>query len=619
MSYKDIVAIFELDNLLTLDISEVTSIQGGSAKWNVRGSRGSDSFSNNTMYLIPNLPLKTLKLALEQRIDFYGPGDFILDDLYFQGEDVTSLLYGSDIKVRNIHWKVPAKTEVPDYMYTEEPSIGKSQQYDSYNKPIEYKSQSQIKIDNLYLDNIDCLKYHSLERLNPECVIFGDGTKMLVEYRGSEKNVDLSQYDALADYAFANSDIESVNLGQNIKEISNGCFFGCESLTSIQGLENIEKVGIYAFSKVPVPSMYFSDKLSSIHSASFYDSGVKEIEVDTKYPPQIIGRYDIGNISFTIPQGSIANYQIGAWKELNVIEKGAFSTFSFSVEKPGELGRYINNENAPSIQTLSITGIIDDLDFKYIRMCKNLKVLDLTNCYPLKSVETEKSEQAYQDFFSLLFDLAAEDAKHKYEEGAGSLKEAVSTTFTSQLMKAAKESDVDVSSEDLKCFMDTHALEGINYLQEIRFPSQLEDVDVILPTTVTKIVLPQTIKQLARIENLTLDELVLPESLEAIGHSCFMGSTIKLLDMKNTKVTEFPSHSFESCNIGILKAPKGLVDLNNANSRLSLRNGKIGACYFYSKEQPKNFWMAKDYKNCHILKGSKAGWQEENVIDDIIE
>lgn len=619
MSYKDIITILSLNNLLSLDISEVTLIEGGSSKWNVNGKKGSDYFSENKMYFHPNMPLQTLKVSDKFKLKYEVLGKesaLQLNDLFYKGEfNPTEGRYNHDyfltyrLKSHNLHWEI--SPENLKEHYREKSRIGEDKSEDG----------ASVTFDILYLDNIDQTHYYYLDDCNPECIVFGDGTKMLIEYRDSEKNVDLSQYVAIYDKAFANTDIETINLGENIKSLPDGCFYGCKSLTSIQGLENIEHIGKNVFFQVPISAMTFSEKLKTLDGSAFDESGLKEIEFESRYAPQIQGSAsNLIKIAFTIPKDSRETFELGDWKNINVVEKGVESTYNFTVEKPGTLGQFINAENAKRIQNLTISGFLNDLDFKYIRMCKNLKVLDLTYCYTTKSEETAASEEALSNaimgLVGLAIDMAAEEAQHKYEVGTGSLKDATYYTITSEYTKALMEQSKNGTvKSDKNCYISQDALEGLDFLQEIRFPLQLETVAVRFPYTksINKIVLPPAVKRLS-IRYCNLDELVLPETLEEIGNDCFSYCTINVLDMKNTKITYFPNSSFSDCKINIFKAPKGL---SKVSSYFKLDN--IGACYFYSNEEPERLWIPYDYKNCHIRKGVKAGWKEENVIDDIEE
>ena len=81
-------------------------------------------------------------------------------------------------------------------------------------------------------------------------------------------------------------------------------------------------------------------------------------------------------------------YSEGAFAQALKFEKGTDTKFSYTVEKPGTLGKYINNDNYMMIRDLTIKGVLYDTDIEVINRCEALRRLDLSECYVMVSPKT---------------------------------------------------------------------------------------------------------------------------------------------------------------------------------------------------------------------------------------
>lgn len=85
---------------------------------------------------------------------------------------------------------------------------------------------------------------------------------------------------SLQAYAFANcKNLKFVDLSNQLTYISDALFSGCTSLTEVKMYEGITSLGRYAFRKAPLNDLVLPQSLKSINYQSFYESGIKSIEM----------------------------------------------------------------------------------------------------------------------------------------------------------------------------------------------------------------------------------------------------------------------------------------------------------------------------------------------------
>lgn len=71
---------------------------------------------------------------------------------------------------------------------------------------------------------------------------------VLVEYRGNEKNVVIPfGITTIGEYAFVDSEIESVIIPNSVTNIEECAFLGCQSLKTVEVPESVSKLGESAF------------------------------------------------------------------------------------------------------------------------------------------------------------------------------------------------------------------------------------------------------------------------------------------------------------------------------------------------------------------------------------
>lgn len=91
------------------------------------------------------------------------------------------------------------------------------------------------------------------------------------------QNVDLSNITSIGSYAFANSGIVGATISTAVTELADGAFFGCAQLQSIEGLQNLVKIGKQAFYGCTSLRNLQFDNLIDIGNDAFRASGVQSI------------------------------------------------------------------------------------------------------------------------------------------------------------------------------------------------------------------------------------------------------------------------------------------------------------------------------------------------------
>ena len=628
LNYKDLTFLLTLQSITYLDLTDVSVVGGGVVKWkDESGEKHSTStLEEGELVIKPLMNLCTLFLPKEFR-NIVDAEKISINTLHVCSYD------GWNANIGNIK-----------NLYLDFVDLSQCEYKEKYKYTMRYKEyKSNFRTDNRFINPyVDVLyvkdpqmMYYGYSEYYPAVVICKEQDfKALLRYNGNDTNIDLSEYSLLGEYLFADKGIKSVNLGDKITTIPNGCFFGCESLTKIEGGKNVEKVGEVAFWKVPAENVVFHEKLNSLAQTAFAYSGITTVEFLSPYAPSFDSPgymykdeikhneyYDKNrSIHFIIPKGASEKYDIGIWKNLEVGEKGAASEFEFVLESAGSLKQFITPANASKIKSLTLKGFMEDSEFEVIRQCKNLRYLDMTYLYIAKSGATRKKEEAHKEFVlglvSGLAGAAAEEAKTKYENGTGGIADALNTMIAKDYIDAAVEAERNnkVVADD-NCFIPENAFENLDLLTEIHFPLQLKTIKTSIPNMVNKVVLPPVLETIeGGFSGSKITEFVAPSTLTYIGRAAFMGcKNLKKVDLSASKVSSIGQEAFEGCSeLEEFRGSKYLTKLDN----MTIPPSKKCIGYFYTKEAPT--CVLSRFREYHVPRGCKAGWSScEPCYDDI--
>lgn len=448
----------------------------------------------------------------------------------------------------------------------------------------------------------------------------------LVNHSGTPSTVKLSDYEKYVD---------------RIDEIEPYAFYGHSEIDSIDlNVNGLTYLGAYVFAGTNITSVTIPKTIEQISPYAFDSSSITEVIIESEYPPVIEDKYtdykpyqydkypqrsiyeskNIKDIQFIIPKDTKERYSIGNWKQLHLREAGYQTDYEFTIEMPGTLCNYINDDNASNIINLTLKGFLDDTDYEALKKCKNLKKLDMSHCFTIISEKTQKAERDREEsqlaFLQALYGLATEEAERQYNRGETSIGTVLEAhTVKNYLDEIQKLYDDNTFVADKNCKMPYKALEGLSVLKEFAYPVQLLSACVSLPGSIEKVTLPPMATEIGGFGGCDkLKTIQIPSTVTSIEARSFKGCNLDELDLSNTQITEFPEESFENCHVTVFKAPKGLKRMC-CGYKFTTDNA-----WYYTQEPPTCFRF--EGKMIHIPRGTKAGWSSVDkriiIIDDII-
>ena len=157
---------------------------------------------------------------------------------------------------------------------------------------------------------------------------------------------------AIGDYAFANTNVEQINLPEGIESIGTSAFDGNGSLSRVILPSTLTSIGQFAF--------YECRSLSVIYNNAAQPQDIKDKGV---FADGTYGRLDVANIELHVPFGSTGRYEAAdEWKDFDIEE--------MPVEVDGVY--YTLNEN---MQTATIVAQYADNTSNYADLVRELLVI----------------------------------------------------------------------------------------------------------------------------------------------------------------------------------------------------------------------------------------------------
>lgn len=612
---KDLAILFSLPNIAYLDMKDSRLVvgrydykEGKEKKWVILGTGDFLLMYSNTLKFLA-LPSKTMELIIPDNYS-YSLDMLVVDGRYnITGTETSPNRFFTNCPdcspkrytPSNITFKC-AKIRSDNYLrghYGEgEDALTKKHNKnrvgyiignedregytDYYRNNI--SREQRDKVHTLFIPNENVLQFSVVERFDPEEIfIESTGKKILNRYVGGS-NADVSGYDEIREYAFANSSVVTVTLGNNIKKLPRGCFYNCKSLTSIN-MPSVEEFGEYALegaTSLALSEYVLSANIQEIDVTSL-PSSVKVINLTQhKYPP-ILNNYepkkevwksgvifttdhtfiDLGalkDIEFIVPKGSFKKYQIGNWKYLHITEEGAQDTYSFQLDSVGSLKNLLTEDIIPNVKKLTLKGVLGETDFEYIRKCKNLQYLDMASCFTFE--ETQAAKERYSEragFWRMVaggVEASQKMNQQKYDNREISTEEAAKRETAAQIAKSFLPETM--SPEEMnqafgkdrviwrqECYFPEFAFEGLCWLEHIKFPQKLVAIHKDLFASIAEM---QHLKTIHFSEETVLlgdhifsgasnlKNINIPRELMIIGRGCFKGCAIDKVDLTNTKI-----------------------------------------------------------------------------------
>ena len=611
---KDFALLFTLPNIAYLDLTNIQlSTSYNQMRYEYKDGKEKkyiDVFKNELLLMCPNtlkylaLPSKTTKLIIPDGYS-YSLDMLVVDGRYnITGTETSSGFSGSTTRYTpsSITFRC-AKIRPANYFRgrygVEEDALTKkhsnrnrtgylkrNEERNKYDNSFEndLSGQKRDRVHVLYIPSKEALQWSVMEKFDPEeIVIESTGKKILNRYAGGS-NADVSGYDEIREYAFANSSVVTVTLGNNIKKLPRGCFYNCKSLTSIN-MPSVEEFGEYALegaTSLALSEYALSANIQEIDVTSL-PSSVKVINLTQhKYPPTL-NNYEpkkrvwksgvifttdhtfmdlgaLSDVEFIIPKGSFKKYQIGNWKYLHITEDGAQDTYSFQLDSVGSLKNFLTEDIIPNVKKLTLKGVLGETDFELIRKCKNLQYLDISNCFTFEETQAAKerySEQAgFWKMVAAGVDASREMNQRKYDNWEISTEEAIQREAAARIAKSflpetmtPEEMDRAFGKDRViwrkECYFPEFAFEGLCWLEHIEFPQKFVAINKALFSSEAEMQHLTTIhfsEETALLGDFifsgasNLKEINIPRELMIIGRGCFKGCAIEKVDLTNTKI-----------------------------------------------------------------------------------
>ena len=611
---KDFALLFTLPNIAYLDLTNIQlSTSYNQMRYEYKDGKEKkyiDVFKNELLLMCPNtlkylaLPSKTTKLIIPDGYS-YSLDMLVVDGRYnITGTETSSGFSGSTTRYTpsSITFRC-AKIRPANYFRgrygVEEDALTKkhsnrnrtgylkrNEERNKYDNSFEndLSGQKRDRVHVLYIPSKEALQWSVMEKFDPEeIVIESTGKKILNRYAGGS-NADVSGYDEIREYAFANSSVVTVTLGNNIKKLPRGCFYNCKSLTSIN-MPSVEEFGEYALegaTSLALSEYVLSANIQEIDVTSL-PSSVKVINLTQhKYPPTL-NNYEpkkrvwksgvifttdhtfmdlgaLSDVEFIIPKGSFKKYQIGNWKYLHITEDGAQDTYSFQLDSVGSLKNFLTEDIIPNVKKLTLKGVLGETDFELIRKCKNLQYLDISNCFTFEETQAAKERYSEQASFWKMVaagvDASREMNQRKYDNWEISTEEAVQREAAARIAKSflpetmtPEEMDRAFGKDRViwrkECYFPEFAFEGLCWLEHIEFPQKFVAINKALFSSKAEMQHLTTIhfsEETALLGDFifsgasNLKEINIPRELMIIGRGCFKGCAIEKVDLTNTKI-----------------------------------------------------------------------------------
>lgn len=189
---------------------------------------------------------------------------------------------------------------------------------------------------------------------------------------------------AIGDYAFANTNVEQINLPEGIESIGTSAFDGNGSLKEVILPSTLTSIGQFAF--------YECRSLRVIYNNAVQPQDIKDKGV---FADGTYGRLDVSNIELRVPFGSTERYEAAdEWKDFDIVEMpvevdGVYYTLSKGYRTATIVAQYAYNTSnyadlVREVLTIPAAITVDGKEYRVMsvdtsafRYCKGVKVLSL--------------------------------------------------------------------------------------------------------------------------------------------------------------------------------------------------------------------------------------------------
>ncbi len=360
--------------------------------------------------------------------------------------------------------------------------------------------------------------------------------------------------------------VNVIEFSENVEVIHPALFADFTNLEEVKLPSKIKVIGGSAFRNTSVRSIDIPSSVIEYGYEVFYkgweSSSLKSMTLHTLTPPEWLSRfrdYEINGLEITIPDGSFLAYQQFNEKngdKFTFLDNKKYGSYKINVPKGNTILSYISLDDLITCDSLTISGILYENDFKFIRRAKRMKYLDISNCYTTYSKElleeSEKKNQAMAQLFKVI-SAGLDDQYNEYK--IGSIDYIGSKALAEQISKAYAQG----YSDDDMCLIPHLALYNMNQLEVLKLPTLVTRIGPRAMSGCTNLKKVDFPPFLNRIANeafaycYSLENFELPKTVNWIEEDAFLNcnSITRFVFPDMTKTKEFRFEKILSSCVGL--------------------------------------------------------------------
>lgn len=377
-----------------------------------------------------------------------------------------------------------------------------------------------------------------------------------------------------------------VLINNGLKEIGSGAF--CNNVT--------EEYYNYKNNSMSNKDVNFVKIIKIPSSVEKFDgnSCIDTIEIESKTPPQWLQNHKRSETIYLIPEGTYKSY-FATNPNLNYYYRNPKGSYNINVPQGNSILSYITLEELVNADSLTITGILLEDDFKMLRKAKYLRYLDISNCITDYNPEKYEKWNRERQVVSAIFGAISQKLDDSYNDySIGTIEYNVNKSIADAISEAYSKGKVEK-----KCLIPEYALEDMQQLTHVKLPILATSIGeaafrrcknlktVELPPFLT------VIDEAAFLDCESLRNIEFPNTIRQINFVAFMNcnSLTKVEFPAMTNTVEMQRWVFSLCtNLTELVLPEGLKTVADPVMK-SYNVRKIvipSTCTYYSLDSRKN-------------------------------
>ena len=211
---------------------------------------------------------------------------------------------------------------------------------------------------------------------------------------------------------------------------------------------------------------------ATVKSVKYLD--VDTIELVTQMPPEWLKNYwswfrrgdKKPKHHFVIPDGTLKEYY--AFKDdLDYIDNAPGGSYTINVPKGNTILSYISLNDLLMADSLTVSGVLYEQDFSFIKKAKKLKYLDISQCYTTYSEEYMKELEQKDQVMAAIFNAISAQLDNQYQDyQIGTTDYKINKVIADEIAKVYSQG----YSKDKMCVIPHKALEDMKSLEYVKLP-----------------------------------------------------------------------------------------------------------------------------------------------------